>query len=110
MAQFHPLEPGSSQYNGIETFTFQLTQPGIHIAPQGFNAQIRPEVKKLGSAPQTTRTHSSTVWQRLKTCPVSTDERIPRIFSGRHYRQVQPLGEFGRHILNAMNGQVCLTV
>jgi hypothetical protein len=110
MAQFHPFESRSSQYNGIETFTFQLTQPGIHIAPQGFNMKIGPEMKELGSAPQTARTHSSTLWQGLETYPVSRDERIPRIFSGRHYRQVQPFRELGGHILNTMNGQICPTV
>ena len=101
-----PLEAGTGQDDGIELAVIEFLQAGIDVAAQVENLQIGAAFANLALAAQTAGTDPGALGQLIDTVEMIGDEGIAGIFPLADHRQTEPLGEFHRHVLHGMHGNV----
>ena len=101
-----PVQSGPGKDNGI-IFTFiKFTQPGIQIAAQVFDVQIRTKAGQLCLTPQAGSPNDRSPGQVVHTCIVKRDKGILGNFPCRHYGHMKSGGQIGGHVLHGVDGKI----
>ncbi len=100
-------QPGTGQHDGIHAAGIQLANPRVHIAAQGFDAQIRPQGTQLRLAPQARGAHHRAPRQILQACDAGCgQQRVPRVRPFQNRRNEQARRKLGGHILHRMHRDI----
>ncbi|OIQ74534.1 hypothetical protein GALL_438120 [mine drainage metagenome] len=104
--QPQPLQAGSGQQDaGIPPFV-ELAQPGVEIAAQRFDAQLRKTRPDLRLPPQAGRAHHRARGHVGQAGMAAAHPGVARILAFHHGSERKPRRQIHRHILQRMHRQI----
>mmetsp|Transcript_15050 Transcript_15050/g.35640 ORF Transcript_15050/g.35640 Transcript_15050/m.35640 type:complete len:285 (-) Transcript_15050:548-1402(-) len=106
LPQAQALETGSGQHDGVVAALIELAQPGIEVAAQRLDAQVRPQVQQLRHAAQAGAADDGALGKLGERRIVVRDEGVARVFALQHGGEHEALRQLHRHVLQRVHREL----
>ena len=83
-----------------------FAQPGVEVAAQGFNLQVRAQRTQQHHTAQAGGANHRTVGQRGEVGIAHRHQRVTRVFAQHDAGEAKALGQFHRHVFERVHGEV----
>ena len=103
-----PVESGAGEHGGVEVAPVQAAQPGVHIAAQVRQAQVRPPSAQLRLAAQACGADAAARGQLRERAPGAADQGVASVRAGADGAEDESVGQLRRHVLHGVHGDVCI--
>ena len=113
MLQAQSIQSGSGQNHRIKFTAVQFSQPRVNIATYIADFNVFAKIKQLSLSPRTARPDASPTrkfTERICCCLRIQHQRVANILSLWNRCDLQPIGRYRWQVLQAMNGEVNLTI
>jgi len=108
--QTEAFEAGGGEQGRGDLAGPHAADPGLHVAPQAHDPQIRPAGEELGHPPQRGTADDRRLRQIVEAPHRRADQRVPDIRARQQGADHEPVRQPGRHVLHGMDGDVDPTV
>src|SRR5690554_3274726 len=100
------LQAGAGQHDGVVVSGIQLGQPGVHVASQHLDFQVRAVGPELGFTAQARGANHGALGQLVQVVVVVADKGIGGIFALTDGDQPQALRELHGYVFHGVHGKV----
>lgn len=101
-----PLHSGMRQHDGVHMAVLDHLQAGCHVAADGAEQQMRKACRKNRPPPRRRGADNGPLGQMMQQRAVAADQHIVAIGAWQRCCEAQPFRQFGRDILEGMDGKI----